>query len=53
MLFNANQDGDGSQIPWLLGPELSFDAAGYQFTGPDSDRANALMTRDYRKGYEI
>ena len=53
MLFNANQDGDGSQVPWLLGPALSFDAAGYQFTGPDSDRANALMTRDYRKGYEI
>ena len=53
MLFNANQDSQGSPAPWLLGPELFFDPAGYQFTGSDSERANALMTRDYREGFEI
>jgi hypothetical protein len=36
-----------------LGAMLAVDGGKETFTGADSTRANALLTRDYRKGFEV
>jgi predicted dehydrogenase len=46
---------NGVQLPAGLtfSPLLEFDAAAETFTGPDADRANVLLRREYRKGFEL
>jgi len=52
-LFCASEHGALPTRSWLLGPELSFDTAAYQFTGNKAAEANVLATRAYRKGFEL
>ncbi len=44
---------DLDKTPLTLGMPLMVDAKNERMTGPDAARANALLTRDYRKGYEV
>ena len=38
---------------WKLGPELMFDNAKHEFSGNMAGKANELMTRQYRKNFEL
>ena len=38
---------------WKLGPELMFDNAKHEFSGNMAGNANELMTRQYRKNFEL
>jgi predicted dehydrogenase len=42
-----------SETPATLGVPLTLDSAAERFTGEESERANKLLTRDYRKGYVV
>ncbi|MDG2012372.1 MAG: Gfo/Idh/MocA family oxidoreductase [Pirellulaceae bacterium] len=53
MLFALQQEENTQLEAWLLGQRLQFDPQANQFVGTKASRANALMTRDYRKGFEI
>jgi predicted dehydrogenase len=39
--------------PAHLGPLLTIDPKNEQFTGEHKDKANPMLTREYRKGFEI
>ena len=41
------------QTPRILGLPLEFDGEAERFTGANSDAANALLTRDYRKPFVV
>jgi predicted dehydrogenase len=36
-----------------VGPKLAFDAKTEAFTGPGASQANPMLTREYRKGFEV
>ena len=38
---------------WKLGPTLTFDNGKHEFTGEKAEKANELMTRQYRKNFEL
>jgi len=40
------------KIPCLVGPLLNIDIKTERFTG-SNDKANAMLTREYRKGFEV
>ncbi|HNR37227.1 MAG TPA: gfo/Idh/MocA family oxidoreductase, partial [Candidatus Hydrogenedentes bacterium] len=40
-------------IAYRLGATLTFDPASEQFTGPDAAKANPLLKREYREGFEV
>ena len=42
---------DGLEIQ--LGPTLSIDSQAEAFSGPRSDKANLMLSREYRKGFEV
>jgi hypothetical protein len=44
---------DPDTTPLQFGPALTIDNHSESFTGPDHAKANQLLTREYRKGYEI
>ncbi len=51
-LFAASKGG-APQEPWMLGPKLSYDNKSKKFTGDNANKANALIGREYRKGFEL
>ncbi|MCP4886103.1 MAG: hypothetical protein GY904_05770, partial [Planctomycetaceae bacterium] len=53
MLFALNQQERTQPEAWLMGPRLIYDQKVNHFVGEKAAKANALMTRDYRKGFEI
>lgn len=53
MLFALNQEERTQPEAWLMGPRLIYDQNANNFVGEKASKANALMTRDYRKGFEI
>ena len=53
MLYALNQPAAEFELSWLLGPQLSFDSSSRQFTGQHAGEANARMTREYRKPFEL
>ncbi|MEM9346786.1 MAG: Gfo/Idh/MocA family oxidoreductase [Planctomycetota bacterium] len=40
-------------IQWTYGSKLTFDNKKHQFVGDAAGKANSLMTREYRKGFEV
>ena len=42
---------DLDKTPMALGPMLKFDNETERFT--NNDEANAMLTREYRKGFEV
>ncbi len=44
---------DLDKTPLTLGMPLMVDAKNERMTGPDAARANALLVREYRKGYVV
>jgi hypothetical protein len=44
---------DLGKTPATLGLPLTVDARAERFTGPDAAAANALLTRQYRKSFEV
>lgn len=40
-------------VKWTYGRKLTFDNSKGKFVGTDADKANPLMTRTYRKGFEV
>jgi hypothetical protein len=44
---------DLNVTPLTLGAPLSIDAAAEKFTGPLAEKANALLTRDYRAPFTV
>ena len=40
-------------VKWTYGRKLTFDSKKMEFTGTDAAKANALVSRPYRKGFEI
>jgi predicted dehydrogenase len=54
--MRANLEGVGvnlNQTRYQLGRVLEFDPKREQFAGPGSERANPLLTRDYRRPYVV
>ena len=50
----AANDVDLAKTPWTLGHWLAIDPANEAFSaGPDVDKANAMLTRPYRKPYVV
>jgi predicted dehydrogenase len=44
---------DLAKTPAILGVPLALDSASERFTGPEADRANALLTRNYRAPFVV
>ena len=44
---------DLGKTPLTLGVPLLVDAKAERMTGPDAERANALLTREYRKPFVV
>jgi predicted dehydrogenase len=46
---------NGVKLPadFTLSPILEFDAAAQRFTGPEADRANTFLRREYRRSFEV
>lgn len=44
---------DLERTPLMLGPSLAIDGTAETFTGAGAERANPLLTREYRKGFEV
>lgn len=44
---------DLSKAIGRVGPKLTIDTKAEKFTGPDAAKANAMLTREYRKGFEV
>ena len=40
-------------LKYRVGPVLTFDPTKEQFTGPGADKANKLVSRDYRKPFVV
>jgi len=40
-------------LKWIYGSKLTFDNKQHKFVGEGADKANPLMTRTYRKGFEV
>ena len=40
-------------VEWTYGSKLTFDNKQGKFVGEGADKANPLMTREYRKGFEV
>ena len=49
--LRANEVGPGEL--GRVGPTLEIDRVAERFTGPGANAANALLSREYRKGYDI
>jgi len=47
------ETGVDADIMWTYGSKLTFDNKKGQFVGEGADAANPLMTREYRKGFEV
>lgn len=48
-----SDNGVDAGIQWTYGSKLTFDNKKHQFVGEGADKANPLMTRTYRKGFEV
>lgn len=46
-------NGVDANIQWTYGSKLTFDNSKGKFVGEGADQANPLMTRVYRKGFEV
>ena len=46
-------NGVDAGIKWTYGSKLTFDNKQGKFVGENADKANPLMTRAYRKGFEV
>lgn len=46
-------NGVDEAIKWTYGSKLTFDNKQHKFVGEGAEAANPLMTRTYRKGYEV
>jgi predicted dehydrogenase len=46
-------NGVDAGIEWTYGSKLTFDNKQGKFVGEGADKANPLMTREYRKGFEV
>ncbi|MEM6504599.1 MAG: Gfo/Idh/MocA family oxidoreductase [Planctomycetota bacterium] len=46
-------NGVDAGIQWTYGSKLAFDNSKGKFVGEGADKANPLMTRAYRKGFEV
>lgn len=44
---------DAEKLPLTLGAALTLDAKAEVFTGAQSDKANTMLSREYRKGFEV
>jgi hypothetical protein len=44
---------DRKEALLALGPMLTLDPKTERFTGPSSDKANALISRDYREPFVV
>lgn len=53
LLYSIVENQCAPTVPWLLGPELTFDTKTMAFTGNKAKQANALLSREYRKGFEL
>jgi predicted dehydrogenase len=42
-----------SEAKGRVGPRLAFDPKAERFTGPGADKANPMLFREYRKGFDI
>ncbi len=42
-----------ANISYRVGRELQFDGKNERFVGEDSEEANKLLKRNYRKGFEV
>ena len=55
-LIKENLSGVGAELDkmsYFLGPKLEIDPKAEQFVGQDSDAANKLLTREYRKPFVV
>ena len=49
----AKKNAMNSTVEWVLGQALEFDNESQKFVGANSEAANQMMTREYRKGFEF